>query len=44
MTQQLRALTALAVDLEFRSQQPHGSSRPSVMGSDALSFGVSEDS
>ena len=28
---------------EFNSQQPHGSSQPSVMGSDAL-FWVSEDS
>jgi hypothetical protein len=28
---------------EFKSQQPHGSSQPSVMGSDAL-FCVSEDS
>jgi hypothetical protein len=25
------------------SQQPHGGSQPSVMGSDALSSGVSED-
>jgi len=30
---------------EFNSQQPHGGSQPSVMGSDALfSSGVSEDS
>jgi hypothetical protein len=29
--------------LEFNSQQPHGGSQPSVMGSDTLSFGVSED-
>jgi len=28
---------------EFNSQQPHGGSQPSVMGSDASS-GVSEDS
>jgi hypothetical protein len=28
---------------EFNSQQPHGDSQPSVMGSNALS-GVSEDS
>jgi hypothetical protein len=28
---------------EFNSQQPHGGSQPSIMGSDALS-GVSEDS
>jgi hypothetical protein len=40
MAQQLRALTDLS---EFKSQQPHGSSQPSVMRSDAL-FGVSEDS
>jgi hypothetical protein len=33
MAQQLRALTAL---LEVSSQQPHGGSQPSVMGSDAL--------
>jgi hypothetical protein len=37
MAQWLRALTALP---EFTSQQPHGGSQPSVMGSD----GVSEDS
>jgi hypothetical protein len=30
--------------LKFNSQQPHGGSQPSVMGSDDLSFGVSEDS
>jgi hypothetical protein len=29
---------------EFNSQQPHGSSQPSVMGSDVLFWGVSEDS
>jgi hypothetical protein len=30
---------------EFNSQQPHGGSQPSVMGSDALfSSGVSEES
>jgi hypothetical protein len=28
---------------EFKSQQPHGGSQPSVIGSDAIS-GVSEDS
>jgi hypothetical protein len=28
----------------FKSQQPHGGSQPSVMRSDALSSGVSEDS
>jgi hypothetical protein len=30
-------------DPEFKSQQPHGISQPSVMGSDTL-FGVSGDS
>jgi hypothetical protein len=34
MAQRLRALTARP---EFNSQQPHGGSQPSVMGSDALS-------
>ena len=37
--QRLRALTALPEvlrDLKFNSQQPHGGSQPSVMGSDAL--------
>jgi len=29
---------------EFNSQQPHGGSQPSVMGTDALSSGVSQDS
>jgi hypothetical protein len=33
MAQRLTALTAI---LEFNSQQPHGGSLPSVMGSDAL--------
>jgi hypothetical protein len=36
MAQQLRALTALSRGPEFNSQQPHGGSQPSVMGSDAL--------
>jgi hypothetical protein len=31
-------------DPEFNSQQPHGGSQPSVMGSDALFWCVSEDS
>jgi hypothetical protein len=35
MAQRLRALTAPEVP-EFNSQQPHGGSQPSVMGSDAL--------
>ena len=46
MAQRLRALTALPEVLssipsspEFKSQQPHGGSQPSVMGSDAL-YGV----
>jgi hypothetical protein len=43
MAQWLRALTALLKVLSSKSQQPHGDSQPSVMGSDAL-FGVSEDS
>ena len=30
MAQQLRALTALPKVLEFKSQQPHGGSQPSV--------------
>ena len=29
---------------EFNSQQPHGGSQPSVMGSDALFWYVTEDS
>ena len=29
---------------KFNSQQPHGGSQPSVMGSDALFWCVSEDS
>jgi hypothetical protein len=36
MAQWLRALTALLRRPEFNSQQPHGGSQPSVMGSDAL--------
>jgi hypothetical protein len=35
MAQQLRALTA-SIGYEFKFQQPHGGSQPSVMGSDAL--------
>jgi hypothetical protein len=34
--QWLRAMTALPAGPEFKSQQPHGGSQPSVMGSDAL--------
>jgi hypothetical protein len=36
MAQWLRALTALSEVLEFNSQQPHGGSQASIMGSDAL--------
>jgi hypothetical protein len=37
MAQWLRALTACSSrGSEFNSQQPHGGSQPSVMGSDAL--------
>ena len=40
MAQGLRVLTALPEGPEFKSQQPHGGSQPSVMGSDALFWGV----
>jgi hypothetical protein len=36
MAQRLRALTALPEGLEFKSQNPHGGSQPSVMRSDSL--------
>jgi hypothetical protein len=36
MVQRLRALTALLKSPEFKSQQPHGGSQPSVMRSDIL--------
>jgi len=36
MDQQLRALTALSRDPEFITEQPHGGSRPSVMGIQCL--------
>jgi hypothetical protein len=36
MAQWLRAPTALPEVPEFKSQQPHGGSQPSVMKSDAL--------
>jgi hypothetical protein len=36
MAQRLRAPTAPPKGPEFNSQQPHGGSQPSVMGSDAL--------
>jgi hypothetical protein len=44
MAQRLRALTALLKGPEFNSQQPHGGSQSTVIGSDALFWGVSEDS
>jgi hypothetical protein len=40
MAQWSRAPTAIRRDPEFNSQQPHGGSQPSVMGSDALSWFV----
>jgi hypothetical protein len=40
MAQQLRALNALPIGLEFKSQQPHGGSQPSVKRSDALFWNV----
>jgi hypothetical protein len=36
MAQQLRALIALPNGPEFKSQQPHGGSQPSVKRSDAF--------
>ena len=36
MAQWLRALVSSSKGPEFNSQQPHGGSQPSVMGSDAL--------
>jgi hypothetical protein len=33
---ELRALTANSEDPEFKSQQPHGGSQPSIMRCDAL--------
>jgi hypothetical protein len=44
MAQGLSALTALPKVPEFKSQQPQGGSQPSVMGSNALFWCVSEDS
>ena len=43
MAQQLRTLTALLTGPEFKSQEPHGDSQPSVMWSETF-FCVSEDS
>ena len=36
MAQRLRVLAALSRDPEFKSQQPHGVSQPSIMRSGAL--------
>ena len=36
MTRRLRAMAALPRGLDFNSQQPHGGSQPSIIGSDAL--------
>jgi hypothetical protein len=45
MAQWLRPLIASSSGgSEFNSQQPHGGPQPSVMGSDALFWCVSEDS
>ena len=38
------AVTALPRGPEFKPQQPHGGSQPSVMGDPMPSSGVSEDS
>jgi hypothetical protein len=43
MAQWVRAPDCSSKGPEFKSQQPHGGSQPSVMRSDSL-FGVSEDS
>ena len=40
MAQRLRALTTVREGPEFKCQQPHGGTQPSLMGSD----GVFEDS
>jgi hypothetical protein len=40
MAQRLRALTGSSEGPEFKSQQPHGGSQPSIMRSDALFWGV----
>jgi hypothetical protein len=44
MAQWLRALTAPPEVQSSDFQQPHGSSQPSVMGSDVLFWCVSEES
>ena len=43
MAQQVRAPDCSSKRPEFKSQQPHGGSQPSVMGSNMPSSGVSED-
>jgi hypothetical protein len=40
MAQQLRALTAFSEGPEFKSQQPHGGSQPSIMRSDTFFWSV----
>jgi hypothetical protein len=40
----VRSTDCSSVSPEFSSQQPHGGSQPSVMGSDALFWCVSKDS
>jgi hypothetical protein len=45
MAQQLKSANYFSKGPEFKSQQPHGGSQPSIMKSDTLSSpGVSEDS
>jgi hypothetical protein len=44
MAQWVRAPDCSSEGPKFKSQQPHGGSQPSVMRSDALSSGASEDS
>ena len=40
IAQQVRATDCSSEGPEFKSQQPHGGSQPSVMSSDALLWGV----
>jgi hypothetical protein len=44
MAQWVRAPDCSSEGQEFKSQQPHGGSQPSITRSDSLSSGVSEDS
>jgi hypothetical protein len=44
MAQQVKSIDCSSRGPEFNSQQPHGGSQPTVMGSDALFWSVSEDS